>query len=127
MRTKKPSETKAGPAGKDPNKIEEARKALKPVDIALVREEITQLVANQAFGMILSTIEEVHEGHHATMKFLFEIAGIYPVPEKGEDAEDHGLAKTLLDRLGIQVESIPETDYERLPAAAMGAGPHAVK
>ena len=67
-----------------------------------------QLVSNHAFGMVLRTIEEAHKGHYAAMKFLFEMTGLYPAAEVEENGEGDGLAKLLLEQLGISSE--PEGD-----------------
>jgi hypothetical protein len=84
------------------------------LDMANVREQITELVCQKASAMISSTIAQVEKGHYTALKFLLEIAGIYPIRSKDAEEEDYGLAKTLLERLGLQEEASGEIDYERL-------------
>ncbi|HEY7098737.1 MAG TPA: hypothetical protein VH437_18560 [Terriglobales bacterium] len=114
MGESEPSEkgAKTTPAGKDEDQVREARSLLSPVDPDLVRDEIAQLVGNEAFRMILSTIEQVHNGHYAAMKVLFQLAGLYPIPKKSEKGESLDLAKTLLDRMGLNSASVSDDGSE---------------
>ncbi len=47
-----------------------------PVDLAEIRQQITNLVGNDAVGMVETTIEEVGKGHYLGMKYLFELPRI---------------------------------------------------
>ena len=109
------------------DEIEWARRGLRPASVVEVREEITQLICQHAFAMILSTIAQVRKGRYPALKFLFEIAGIYPGQSSDEDEHNHGLAKTLLERLGLLEENSSETGYERLEPEQMSGASHAVK
>ena len=88
-----------------------ARKSLgKPLDLALVRERITNLVGHEAQSMGETTIAEVSKGHYLAMKYLFEMIGLYPGAAQEEvTGEDDSLAKTLLRRLGLPEEPTLET------------------
>ena len=85
-----------------PAKRTRSRKPKKAADIAEVRKEITGLVAEAAQALTVAVVEEGRKGQLAPVKYLFEMAGLYPPPggvqEKPEEA---ALAKTLLDRLGL--------------------------
>jgi hypothetical protein len=81
----------------------------KPVDLGAIREQITNIVGNDAVSMVETTIEEVGKGHFQAMKCLFEMIGLYPAP--GEDDPEapmaDSLAATLLQRLAPE-EALPE-------------------
>jgi len=114
---------KAAPAGKDEEQVREARSLLNPVDPDHVRDEIALLVGNEAFGMILSTIEQVHNGHYAAMKVLFELAGLYPIPKKSAKGESLDLAKTLLERMGLNAESVSDAGSDKSSQPELVASP----
>ncbi|SRR6266567_3490776 len=84
------------PAGRNAQKIAQAR-------------EVTNLVVSEASAMILTTIEHVHKGHHEALKVLFQVIGLFSMPAEVEEQKDHGLAKALLDSLGLGTESSQET------------------
>ena len=83
-------------------------------DLRKVREEILQLVSRNASAMVQKTIDEVNKGHYAAMKFLFEMTGLYPAFSPEDNREGDGLAKLLLERLGICGESELEAGDESL-------------
>ena len=43
-----------------------------------IRQQIANLVGNDAVGMVEVTMEEVEKGHDLGMKCLFEMIGLYP-------------------------------------------------
>ena len=51
------------------------KRAQRAVDLAAIRQQITNLVGNGAVGMVETTIEEVGKGHYLGMKYLFEMVG----------------------------------------------------
>lgn len=73
----------------------------KPVDLSEIRREITDLVGGRALEMVETTIGEAESGHHAAMKYLFEMIGLYPATAQTETPETDSLAKTLLRHLGL--------------------------
>jgi hypothetical protein len=75
------------------------KKALKQVDLSVVREQITKLVGNRAVGMVKTTMDEVDKGHYLAMKYLFEMIGLCPAPLESDAPQDDSLARTLLRRL----------------------------
>ena len=78
----------------------------KPVDLAEIRQQITNLVGNDAVGMVEITMEEVGKGHYLGMKYLFEMIGLYPATVQTETPETDSLAKTLLRHLGLPREPV---------------------
>jgi hypothetical protein len=83
-----------------------AKSATKPVDLAFIREQISNLVGNEAVGMVETTIEEVDKGRFLAMKLLFELIGLYPASGKVESPIADSLAKTLLRRLQLPEEEL---------------------
>ena len=77
--------------------------ACKPVDADQLRQKVRNMVSNQAYEMTRVMIGEVVDGGSVTaMRYLFELAGLYPVNAEMDQSEDQGsLAKTLLERLGL--------------------------
>ena len=97
----------------------------RPVELAEVRERIKNLVGNAAVEMVASGIKEANKGHYAAMKFLFELVGLYPASEGGaQGAEEDGLAKALLGRLGV-VEA--DAEVTNVLAAKPGSSSDAVE
>ncbi|PYV57247.1 MAG: hypothetical protein DMG90_15730 [Acidobacteria bacterium] len=95
--------------------------ALRPVDLARVREQIECLVGNAAVDMVTKTIEDAKNGRYLGMRFLFEMTGIYPAIQ-AETAPSGGetLAQTLLERLGLLTpEELQDgSDSQRMAVAA---------
>src|SRR6202795_2340097 len=89
-------------SAKTSNKASPARKgAQKAVDLAAIRQQITNLVGNDALGMVETTIEEVGKGHYLGMKYLFEMIGLYPGTAADGAPVPDSMAATLLRRLGL--------------------------
>jgi hypothetical protein len=90
----------------------------KPVDLAAVREGISNLVGAQALSMVETTIGEVDKGHYVAMKYLFELIGLYPGGAEQESSGESVLAKTLLRRLNLPEESNVEASVTKDTATA---------
>ena len=78
------------------------------MDLAEIRQQITNLVGSDAVSMVESTIEEVSNGHCLGMKYLFELIGLYPAPPAHTAPMQDSLAATLLRRLGFPESPMPE-------------------
>ena len=101
------------------------KEARNPVDLAEIRQQITNLVGNDAVNMVESTIEEVSNGHHLGMKYLFELIGLYPATPADAAPVQDSLAATLLRRLGLPESPMPEqkvTKDRETPAAVSDDG-----
>ena len=108
------SKAKAGKAGKSPKKRPSVpRKALKQVDLSVVREQITNLVGNRAVDMVETTMDEVDKGHYLAMKYLFEMIGLCPATTPEGAVQEDSLAKTLLRRLRLPEETSPGADVTK--------------
>ena len=106
---------------RDAQTISDPTQGCKPVSLQQVREEIVQLVSEHARDMVLHTIEEANNGHYAAMKFLFEMTGLYPAASEEESQDDNGLAKLLLEQLGITPEPEGDAAAEPPPLPAIGS------
>lgn len=80
----------------------------KPVDLAVIREQIMSLVCHQALGMVEATIREAEKGHFTATKYLLEMIGLYPATDQEEAPGENALAKTLLRRLGLPEDPVLE-------------------
>ena len=89
-----------------------------------IRKEITTLIKSNAVHMVQKTINQVNEGHYAAMKYLFEAIGLFPAPMQEETLAEESLVRTLLLRLGLPEDPMPETNVKqgREPDAATHAG-----
>jgi len=88
-------------------------KALKQVDLSVVREQITNLVGNRAVDMVETTMDEVDKGHYLAMKYLFEMIGLCPATTPEGTVQDDSLARTLLRRLRLPEETNPGADVTK--------------
>ena len=81
------------------------RAGLEPLDVAAVRQEATNLIAEEAAEMVRALIGECKKGHYQGMKFLFEVAGIFPaaVAETPSTSEP-SFAEILCKQLGLPDE-----------------------
>jgi len=76
--------------------------AVPPSDLAALRKNITELVAQNAIPMVQQAIDAVREdGQYQAIKYLFEMIGLYPATSQEESPVQESLARTLLDRLGL--------------------------
>jgi len=94
------------------------KKALKQVDLGIVRERITNLVGNRAVEMVETTMDEVDKGHYLAMKYLFEMIGLCPATAPEESLREDSLARTLLRRLQLPEEPNPSAAVTEDCAAA---------
>jgi len=101
------------------------KKELNPVE---VRKEIAQMVDSEATKMTEAVIGEGKKGQLATVKYLFEMAGVYPPLTDGSQAttDEDCLARTLLNRLNIPDKPVGR-DEEDEPVAGPATGAAAGK
>ena len=83
-------------------------KANKALDVAEVRENISDLVKASAALIAASVIEvATRTGQLASAKYLFESVGIYPATEQTEARPiETTMAHQLLTRMGIPLEPV---------------------
>ena len=73
-----------------------------------VHKEVSSMVRDSAAEMADAVIQQGKTGQLATVKYLFEMAGVFPEttePAEGSPRED-SLAETLLRRLNIPIEPV---------------------
>lgn len=75
---------------------------------AEVRKNIALMIEEQAATMAGKLIEVGNTGQLAQVKYLFEVAEIFPAPTDGSQGtqEEDSLARTLLNRLDLPDEPI---------------------
>lgn len=98
---KKPSTKPA--TKKSAKKKNRARGKKSEKSAAEVRKDLARLVKEHAAMMTKKVIEEGEKGQVAPVKYLLEMAHIFPEATDGSEAtrEEDCLAKTLLDRLNV--------------------------
>src|SRR5580693_6611682 len=96
------------------------RKGKPELNFKDVRKELAQMVGSEATTMTQAVIDEGKKGQLATVKYLFEMAEIYPASTDGSQAtaDEDSLAKTLLRRLNIPEEPIVRDDEDEVKPAA---------
>ena len=100
--------TKERTGAKVSKKASPVTKRAKPVDLAEIRQQITNLVGNDAIGMVETTIEEVGKGHYLGTNYLFVLVGLYPTTAAEGELVPDSMAATLLRRLGLPEAPMPE-------------------
>lgn len=76
--------------------------AKKPEEIQKVRNRVRNVIVDDSLEMAKRTVRSVKEGGSVTtLKYLWEVAGLFPAPGLPDDGEEDSLAKTLLERMGL--------------------------
>src|SRR5258707_13257026 len=91
---------KSKTAAKTAGKKKRSKKIKKQLNPAEVRKDISQMVKSEAKEMAEAVIGEGKKGQLAMVKYLFEVAEIFPEATDGSQAstEEDCLARTLLNR-----------------------------
>ena len=97
-----------------------SRKGKKEMNPAEVRKNIAQMVGSEATTMARAVIDVGKQGQLATVKYLFEMAQIYPEATDGSytTVDEDCLAKTLLRRLDIPDDPIARDEEDESKAAS---------
>ena len=107
MIKKKGKKSKA--TGKKPAKKKSgAKRKKKELNPAEARNEVSRIVEAHAGKLAAAVVEEGEKGRLPDVKYLFEVANIYPPAADGSQvsAREESLAETLLDRLGIPKDPV---------------------
>lgn len=76
--------------------------AKKPEEIQRVRNKVMNLILDESLEMTRRSVRSVKEGGNVTsLKYLWEVAGLFPAPRACEGEDEGSLAKTLLERMGL--------------------------
>jgi hypothetical protein len=105
--------TKARRGKKRVKRQPRGKKSRQTTDLAAIRQQITDLVRDQAVPMVKITISEVDKGHYSATKYLFEMIGLYPAASQEETQGEDSLARTLLRRLGLPQEPMLEAEITK--------------
>ena len=91
-----------------------AKKGKPELNLKEVRKELARMGGSEATTMTQAVIDEGKKGQLATVKYLFEMAEIYPESTDGSQAttNEDSLAKTLLRRMNLPEEPILRDDEE---------------
>ncbi len=120
---------KSKTAAKTAGKKKRSKKIKKELNPAEVRKDISQMVKSEAKEMAEAVIGEGKKGQLATVRYLFEMAKIFPEATDGSQAsaEEDCLARTLLNRLDLPDEPIArdEEDEPKVSTAAARMVPKA--
>jgi hypothetical protein len=88
-------------------------------DLSALRRQITTLVARNAVAMVQQAIDAVNEeGQYQAIKYLFEMVGLYPASDEDASLAEDSLAETLLHRLGLLEDKVPETSPRKKDCTA---------
>jgi hypothetical protein len=99
-----------------------AKKGKPELNLKEVRKELARMVGSEATTMTQAVIDEGKKGQLATVKYLFEMAEIYPESTDGSQAttNEDSLAATLLRRLDLPDQPVAR-DEEDPPAKTVVA------
>jgi hypothetical protein len=66
-----------------------------------IRQRIRERVLSEIINIVDAAIEKAKGGHYQFMKYLLELAGLYPPAKEESGGNDCSLARALCDRLGL--------------------------
>lgn len=103
------------------------KRGTKAVDIARIRQALTRMVAHQAGEMVKAAIDDAKKGHSPSIKYLFEMIGLYPALAETEQEEkrEMSLAELFCRELGLPMH--PPEDEASEGEAATSSDDHAVE
>lgn len=110
IKKKAASKATGAERGKRSRKKGAKRRLKKEINPADVHKQVSQIVKSEAVEMTKAVVEEAMKGQVAPIRYLFEMANIFPAqvnPEQATEEEDC-LAKILLSR----IEAPPKPDAE---------------
>jgi len=118
--TKKKAKKSKKTAGKEVKKAakkstRKGKSSKKERDPKEIRKECSKLIKADATEITAAVIGEGKKGQLGPMKYLFEMANIFPTADDGSQtsAREESLAETLLNRLGIPTSPVVADEYER--------------
>ena len=123
--TKKKANSKAAlrTNGKKKSPSKSKGKNKNELNPAEVRKDISQMVKSEAATMAQAVIDEGKKGQLAPVKYLLELAKIFPEATDGSKAteDEDCLARTLLRRLDLPEEPIARDEEDEPKAASASA------
>ena len=89
-----------------PGKLANGEMELTQKSLEEARKEVMARVRNSAGGIADGLIKVAQQGRLAEAKYLFEIAGVYPVVEETAGEDEESLAHCLLKSLGLPTDGL---------------------
>lgn len=92
--------------------------AKKPEEIKGARNRVVNLIVDSSVEMTQRVVRSVSDGGNVpALRFLWEVAGMFPTAPGSEDGEQEAAAKSVLEKLGLYEalrgdEADPEGDVE---------------
>ena len=87
------------------------------MDLKKVRQGIKDLVESKAVVMVQKILEKKGDPSYLALKYLFEIAGLYPASSAEETDQDDSLVKKLLRHLRLEDETASEVTKDKQASA----------
>ncbi len=79
-----------------------------PGELQNARNRVTNVIVDASVDMTKRVVRSVNErGSILALRFLWEIAGMFPAPSESGSEEQESVAKSLIEKLGL---------YEEFPA-----------
>jgi hypothetical protein len=73
------------------------------VALEIARRQITNLIADEAGAMVVEAIKKAKKGQYQVMKYLFQLAGVFPaIAQQAAQDDDLSLARDLCNPLGLR-------------------------
>jgi hypothetical protein len=88
--------------------------AKKPEEMQRARNQVVNLIVDSSVEMTQRVVRSVSErGSVPALRFLWELAGLFPTTPSSEDGDEGASAKALLEKLGLYGElPVGEADRE---------------
>jgi hypothetical protein len=122
----KPARNNKKTGGKSGVPCEAIVRCFGPADFEKIRSGIVNLVCNQALEAVDEMMEHVRAGNVPAMKYLFEMAGLFPGGSSGPTETDESLTEKLLCYLESSQESAADLEIKE-PPTRWNVAPDAVK
>ena len=76
-----------------------------PEELQDARNRIVNVIVNSSVDMTKQAVRSVNEkGNVSALRFLWEIAGMFPTSASGDVEEQESVAKSLIEKLGLYEE-----------------------
>jgi hypothetical protein len=73
-----------------------------PAELQDARNRIVNVIVNSSVDMTKQAVRSVNEkGNVSALRFLWEIAGMFPTSASGDVDEQGSVAKSLIEKLGL--------------------------
>jgi len=84
-----------------------------PKSLEEARKDVKTRVRNSAGGIADGLIEAAKAGRLAEAKYLFELAGVYPVSEEPESEGGESVTRALLKSLGLPTDRLDREEQRK--------------